>query len=138
MANPREIVLTFHDHFNAGRVDEVLAMATDDVAVGGARGRGNGRELLNEWIGRKTTTLTPQRWFEQDNLVVVEELVEWRAGGGNRVTDSTVWGMAFVVEDGKLARIGRYADIGEAVTSNGLYESDEVKLPKPKKQSSRR
>lgn len=129
MTNARETVLTFHDHFNAGRVDEVLAMASEDVAVGGARGRGNGRELLNEWIGRKTTTLTPQRWFEKDNLVVVEELVEWRTRGGETVTDSTVWGMAFHIEDGKITRIGRFADVGEAVTSSGLYESDEVEAP---------
>jgi hypothetical protein len=137
MTNARETVLTFHDHFNAGRVDEVLNMATEDVAVGGGRGSGNGRQLLNEWIGRKTTTLTPQRWFEKDNLVVVEELVEWRSRDGDRITDRTVWGMAFVVEDGKITRIGRYADVGEAVTTTGMFESDEVKLPK-KKRSSRR
>jgi hypothetical protein len=128
MANAQDTVLTFHDHFNAGRVDEVLAMATEDITVGG-RGGSNGRQLLNEWIGRKTTTLTPQRWFEKDDLVVIEELVEWRTRNGDRVTDSTLWGMAFNVEDGKIARIVRYADIGEAVTSNGLFEADEVKLP---------
>lgn len=120
MPSPRETVLTFHDHFNEGRVDEVLAMATDDISVGGARGRGEGRSLLNEWVGRKTTTLTPQRWFGRDNVIVIEELVEWRTRGDDTVTDSTLWGMAFTVEDGKIARIARYADIGEAVTSSGL------------------
>lgn len=122
----RDIVQTFHEHFNAGRVDDVLVMTTEDITVGGARGRGNGRQLLDEWIGRKTTTLTPQRWFEKDDLVVVEELVEWRTRGDGTVTDSTVWGLAFTIENGAIARIARYADIGEAVTSSGLYEKDEV------------
>ena len=122
----RDTVLTFHDHFNAGRVDDVLAMATDDVAVGGARGRGQGRELLNEWIGRKTTTLTPQRWFGRDSLIVIEELVEWRTRGDDTVTDSTLWGMTFTVEDGKIAGIARYANIGEAITSSGLDETHEL------------
>jgi ketosteroid isomerase-like protein len=124
--SPRDIVRTFHDHFNAGRTDDVLATATDDVTIGGARGSGQGRNLLEEWVRRKTTTLTPQRWFMQDGLVVVEDLVEWRSRETGNVTDSTKWGMAFTVEDGKIAEIGRYADIGEAVTSSGLDASHEV------------
>lgn len=126
MSSPRETVLTFHDHFNAGRTDEVLAMATDDVAVGGARGRGEGPDLLGEWVRRKTTTLTPQRWFAREDLVVVEELVEWRTRRDETVTDRAVWGMAFTVRNGKISRIARYADIGEAVTSSGLDESHEM------------
>lgn len=122
----RETVQTFHDHFNAGRVDDVLALATDDVTIGGARGRGQGRNLLDEWVRRKSTTLTPQRLFVKDDLVVIEELVEWRSRKTGKVTDSTRWGMAFTVREGKIAAIGRYADIGEAVTSSGLDESHEV------------
>lgn len=122
----RETVQTFHDHFNAGRVDDVLAMATEDVTIGGARGRGQGRNLLDEWVRRKTTTLTPQRWFMKDDLVVIEELVEWRSRETGDVTDSTLWGMAYTVSDGKIAAIGRYADIGEAVTSSGLDQTHEV------------
>lgn len=124
--SPREIVLTFHEQFNAGRVDDVLALATEDVTVGGARGRGQGRPLLDEWVRRKTTTLTPQRWFMKDDVVVVEELVEWRSRDSGKVTDSTLWGMAFTVQDGKIAAIGRYADVGEAVTSSGMMPTDEV------------
>lgn len=124
--SPRDTVRTFHDHFNAGRTDEVLAIATDDVTIGGARGSGQGRNLLEEWVRRKTTTLTPQRWFIEGDLVVVEELVEWRSRENGNVTDSTRWGMAFTVENGKIAEIGRYADVGEAVTSSGLDESHEV------------
>ena len=122
----RETVQTFHDHFNAGHVDEVLAMATEDVTIGGARGRGQGQNLLDEWVRRKSTTLTPQRWFMKDDLVVIEELVEWRSRQSGNVTDSTRWGMAFTVSGGKIAAIGRYADIGEAVTSSGLDETHEV------------
>jgi ketosteroid isomerase-like protein len=122
----QETVQSFHDHFNAGRVDDVLAMATDDVTIGGGRGRGQGRNLLDEWVRRKTTTLTPQRWFVKGDLVVIEELVEWRSRESGNVTDSTLWGMAFTVSDGKIAAIGRYADVGEAVTSSGMMETDEI------------
>lgn len=130
MSSPPETVLTFHDHFNAGRVDDVLAMATEDISVGGARGRGEGTALLDEWVRRKTTTLTPQRWFGRDDLVVIEELVEWRTRGDGTVTDNTRWGIAFTVRDDKIARIARFADIGEAVTSSGLDASDEMRKPR--------
>jgi ketosteroid isomerase-like protein len=119
----------FHDHFNAGRRDEVLAMATDDVAIGGARGKGAGKQLLNEWVGRATTTMQPQRWFLKDDTVVIEELIEWRSRDGDRVTDSTIWGLAFTVRDGKIASLARYAGIGEAVYEAGLDASHEAKWP---------
>lgn len=58
---------------------------------------------------------------------MIEELVEWRIRDGDTVTDSTIWGIAFTVNDGKIAAISRYADIGEAVTSSGLDETHELK-----------
>lgn len=121
-----QLVDRFHERFNAGDTAGMLEMTTDTVSVGGARGRGNGRDLLREWLDRKTTSLTPQRWFRKDDLVVVEELVEWRTGRTDAVTDRTVWGMVFAFEGGKIARIGRYANIGEAVTTFGMFETDEV------------
>lgn len=133
MATELEIVQRFHDQFNAGQRDEVMAMATDDVSVGGGRGEGQGPHLLREWVSRATTTMTPLRWFRKDDIVVVEERIEWRTGADDRVTDSTVWGMAFTLAEGKITAIGRYANLGEAVTSSGLDESHEVrKAPKKK------
>lgn len=126
MAAELETVKSFHDEFNAGRRDEVMAMATDDVSVGGGRGQGQGPELLHEWVGRATTTMTPLRWFRKDDLVVVEERVQWHTGSDDRITDSTIWGMAFTVANGRIAAIARYANIGEAVTSSGLDETYEV------------
>lgn len=126
MPSPRETVQTFHDHFNAGRRDDVLELATDDIAVGGARGKDSGKRFLDEWVGRATTTMTPQRWFQKDDTVVVEELVEWRSRATGRVTDSTRWGIAFTVSDGRLTSMARYADIGEAVYKAGLDASHEV------------
>ncbi len=129
MADERDIVQAFHDHFNAGKRDDVLAMATDDIAIGGARGKGAGKDLLAEWVGRATTTMTPQRWFQKDGVVVVEELVEWRSRQSDKVLDSTLWGIAFTVRDGKIAGMARYADIGEAVYKAGLDASHEVSAP---------
>lgn len=126
MSAELEIVKTFHEEFNTGRRDEVMAMAADDISIGGGRGQGDGAALLREWVGRATTTMAPLRWFQKDDIVVVEERIEWRAGRDDRVTDSTVWGLAFTLAEGKIVAIARYANIGEAVTSSGLDESNEV------------
>ena len=53
---------------------------------------------------------------------MIEELVEWRTGGGDTVTDSTVWGMAFTVRDGKIARIELYPGSSEALEALALSE----------------
>lgn len=129
MTSPQETVLAFHAHFNAGRVDDVLALASDEIAVGGARGKGAGKPFLEEWVRRATTTMTPQRWFQHDNVVVVEEFIEWRSRQTGRVTDSTLWGLAFTVGNGKITALARYADIGEAVYKAGLDASHEVDAP---------
>lgn len=129
MTDLQATVLAFHEHFNAGRADEVLAMASDEIRIGGARGTGAGKPFLEEWVRRATTTMTPQRWFQKDNVVVVEEFIEWRSRQSGRVTDSTLWGIAFTVENGKITALARYADIGEAVYKAGLDASHEIPAP---------
>lgn len=126
MANARETVQKFHDLFNDHQRDELMAMATDDIAIGGARGKGAGKKFLDEWVGRATTTMMPRRWFMKDDTVVVEEFIEWRSRSG-RVTDSTTWGIAFTVREGKIAGMARYAGIGEAVYKAGLDDRHEIR-----------
>jgi len=126
MSDPKTTVQTFHEHFNAGERDAVLAMATDDIAIGGARGKDSGKRFLEEWVGRATTTMTPQRWFQKDATVVVEELVEWRSKSTGRITDRTLWGIAFTVDGDRITAMARYAGIGEAVYKAGLDASHEV------------
>lgn len=127
MSNATTVVEYFHERFNAGAADDVLAMADRDITVGSSRGSGAGRQLLEEWVRRATTTLTPTRWFARDNVVVIEEYVEWRSRASGAVTDRTWWGMSFTVDGDRLTKIARYAGIGEAVTKSGLDETDEIR-----------
>lgn len=128
MTSPRATVEQFHEYFNARRRDEIMALAADDIAIGGARGKGSGKQLLEEWVGRATTTMHPRRWFAEGDTVVIEEQIEWRTRDGSSVTDSATWGIAFTVRDGKIASLSRYANIGEAVTSTGLDETHEIEV----------
>lgn len=129
MATPQEIVQQFQQLFNNRDLDGLRALIDPDVRYNGVQGNGEGAHLLNEWVERATTTLTPQRWFGADDTVVVENLVEWRVGGQDRVTDSTTWAFAYVIADGVITSISRFTLLGEAVTKSGMHEHDEMDIP---------
>ena len=121
-------VRRFHEHLNAGDPDAVMALATEDVTVGGPRGSGSGQQLLREWVGRARMTMAPVRWFARGDVVVVEQDAAWRgpegaAGSAQRLAT------AVRLRDGKIASIARYGNIGEALTTSGLDEDDEVDAP---------
>ena len=123
-----EPVRKFHEHLNNGQPDDVMALATEDVAVGGPRGSGQGRQLLYEWVGRARITMEPVRWFANDDMVIVEQVAAWRGADGG-VTSSQRLATAFRVREGQIAGIYRYGDIGEALTTSGLDASHEVEAP---------
>lgn len=130
MTSNLDPVRQFHAHLNAGEADAVIALATEDVAVGGPRGSGEGRHLLREWVDRARITLQPVRWFACGELVVVEQEAAWHGPDGAD-TGRQRLATAFTVRDGRITRIARYGDIGEALTTSGLDEDDEVAAPAP-------
>lgn len=120
------IVRAFHDALNTRDVAGVLALAAEDVRVGGPRGSGEGKHLLDEWAARARITLEPRRWFHADGTVVVEQAARWHDPDTGAETSSQRIATAFGIRDGLIASIARYGDIGEAVTSAGLDETDAV------------
>lgn len=126
MTSPQSIVKQFQDHFNARNLDDLRALLAPDMRFNGVSGDGAGRHLLDEWVGRATTTLTPQRWFGEGDVVVVENLVEWRIGDNDLVTDQATWAFAYTVADDLIQSMSRHAILGEAVTKAGLNEQAEI------------
>lgn len=124
MTTPQKLAQQFLDHFNNRSESELLDLVDADVRYNGRHGDGEGIHLLQEWIGRATTTMTPRRWFGHDELTVVEVDVEWRSPSSGDVTDSATWAISFATADDRISAISRYADVGEAVTKMGLVEQD--------------
>jgi len=120
------IVRAFHDVLNARDTAGVLALATDDVRIGGPRGTGEGKQLLSEWVARASITMEPQRWFHTEGMVVVEQIARWHDPDSGTETSSQRVATAFGIQDGLIASIARYGDIGEAVTSAGMDETHEI------------
>ncbi len=132
MPTPQELAQSFLEHFNARSQPDLLKLVDRDVRYNGRHGDGEGIHLLQEWIERATTTMTPRRWFGDDEISVVEVDVEWRSPTSGDVTDRAVWAISFATSDDRISSISRFADVGEAVTKMGLIENDaipEVELP---------
>ena len=124
-----EIVQAFHDRLNARDVDGLLALAADEIQVGGPRGTGNGKHLVAEWVARANVTMQPQRWFHRGRTVIVEQRAVWHGPDGGGETGSQTVATVFALADGAIASIARYGNIGEAVTSADMDETDEIAAP---------
>lgn len=126
MPTPQELAQQFLEHFNARSQPDLLKLVDSDVRYNGRHGDGEGIHLLQEWIGRATTTMTPRRWFGDDDVSVVEVDVEWRSPASGNVTDRATWAISFATNDNRISSISRFADVGEAITKMGLIEKDAI------------
>lgn len=137
------VIRAFHTLLEARDVSGLLALATDDIGVGGGRGRGEGKDFLAEWVRFSTISLTPRRWFrqvtaeregrhglpgEQASTLVVEEDAVWRSPSTGREMGRMRFATIYEIENGLLHSIARYGNVGEAVTTAGFYPEDEVEV----------
>ncbi|MDQ3655970.1 MAG: nuclear transport factor 2 family protein [Chloroflexota bacterium] len=127
--DPIAVVQAFHDHLNDRNVNDLLGLATSNVRVGGPRGSGEGKHLLEEWVGRASITMTPQRWFANGETVVVEQSATWHDPDTGAETGSQTVATMFTIENGQIAAIARYGFLAEAVHSANMDESNEIGAP---------
>ena len=135
------VIRAFHTKLEARDVPGLLALATDDIGVGGGRGRGEGKDFFAEWVRFATISLTPRRWFrqvtaehagrhglpdDQASTVVVEEDAVWRSRVSGREMGRMRFATIYEIENGRLRSIARYGNIGEAVTTAGFYPEHEI------------
>lgn len=119
------IVAAWHEALNAGDIDRVVALSSEDVEVGGPRGSGQGAQLLREWVSRAGIHLDVRRVFQRAGLVVVEESAQWRSTEAGQATGSQIVATVFRVDDGRVRRVARYPDVASALQAAGLDEGDE-------------
>lgn len=126
MSTSQQLAQRFLEHFNTRNRSELLSLLDADMRYNGRHGEGEGIHLLQEWIDRATTTMTPRRWFGDDELSVVEVDVVWRSARTGEITDRAVWALSFIANDSQIISISRFADVGVAVTKMGLLDIDSI------------
>lgn len=119
-----KIVKAWHDALNSGQVEQMVEMVSQDVEVGGPRGKTQGAGVVREWFGRANVRLLPRRAFHRGNTVVVEEQGEWISPETGQVTGSQVVATVFKVADGRISSILRYDSLETALREGGLEAAD--------------
>ncbi len=119
-------IAAWHAALNAGDVERLVALSSDDVEVGGPRGSGCGADLLRDWAGRAGIQLEPRRTFWRAGTVVVEQRARWRSAEDGQMGEAQDVASLFRVRDGRVTAVVRYPDLAAALAAAGLEASDET------------
>jgi ketosteroid isomerase-like protein len=125
-APAHEIVQAWHAALNAGDIERLLALSSSDIEVGGPRGSGRGGQLLRDWFGRAGIHLEPLRTYSRGDRVVVEQRATWAAADPGTASAPQGVASVFVVTDGRVSSVMRYADLAAALAASGLTPDDHV------------
>lgn len=121
-------VQAWHNALNSSNKEKLSALVREDVKIGGPRGSVKGVGMMLEWVDRAKVTFTPQRYFRQNEVIVVEALGEWHAPEMEEITSSQTVATVFVVEDHLISSISRYDSLKEAFEASGVSEMSEVEV----------
>lgn len=111
-------VLAWHDALNAGDVDTLLSLSSDDIEIGDAHGAAQGHEALRAWAQQPGRTIEPGRIYVHDGVVVVEEKTVSAAGEAGSAAS------AFRVVHDHVTSVFRHDDLATALTATELTEAD--------------
>jgi hypothetical protein len=115
-------VLAWHDALNASDIDTLVALSSDDIEVGDARGAVQGHEALRKWAAAIKVTADPGRMYVHDGVVVVEQKISSPDNPGASTTAAS----AFRVVHDHVTSVFRHADLAAALAATELTEADLV------------
>ena len=121
-----DILSRWHEALNNEDIKTLKSLVAADVKIGGPRGTGQGMHLFLEWIERANITLQPLRFFEKENLVLVEELGQWHSHDRSEIVGESKVYSIFEIENDQISSIIRYDDRTSAFAYAGLNEDHEV------------
>jgi len=110
-------VLAWHDALNEQDYDTLVALSSDDVEVGDAKGAAQGHAALLDWARSAGITAEPGRMYVRDGVVVVEQEITSTAG-------SSTAAAAFRVVRDHVTSVFRHDDLASALAATELTEKD--------------
>lgn len=113
-------VLAWHDALNAYDVDTLVALSSDDIEVGDARGAAQGHDALRKWAAARRTTAEVGRIYVRDGVVVVEQ----KLSGSDNSGAGTTAASAFRVVRDHVTSVFRHEDLASALAATDLTEAD--------------
>lgn len=110
-------VLAWHDALNEQDLDTLVALSSDDIEVGDAKGAGQGHAALLEWVRSAGIKAEPGRMYVHDGVVVVEQQVTSAEGTSTAAS-------AFRVVRDHITSVFRHPDLASALAATELSEED--------------
>lgn len=115
-------VLAWHDALNAGDLDTLVRLSSDDIDVGDANGAAQGHDALCDWARSSGVTAEPGRMYVHDGVVVVEEHIRLTADPDTVTTMAS----AFRIVHDHVTSVFRHQDLATALAATDLTEKDLV------------
>jgi hypothetical protein len=115
-------VLAWQDALNASDLDTLVALSSDDIEVGDARGAGQGHAALRKWAAAHPQTAEPGRMFVHDGIVVVELKIP----SSDDPSANIFAAAAFRVVRDHVTSVFRHDDLDSALAATDLTEADLV------------
>ena len=116
----REVVQAWHDALNGADPDSVLALSHPAIEIVGPLGSGFGLDLLRRWLDQTRVQLVPKRWYEEGNVVVVEEDATWRSPESGEVVGRAEVASVFHVREGRVSYYARFDALAAALSHAGI------------------
>ncbi|WP_425003284.1 nuclear transport factor 2 family protein [Mycolicibacterium sp. S3B2] len=113
-------VLAWHDALNAGDVDTLLSLSSDDIEIGDPHGAAQGYQALRDWAEKLDYKLEPGRVYVHDGVVVVEQRVVSVTG------EAGPGASAFRVVHDHVTSMFRHDDLDAALAATELTDEDLV------------
>ncbi len=113
-------VLAWHDALNAGDIDTLLSLSSDDIEVGDPAGASQGHDALRDWAEKFDYRIEPVRFYVHDGVVVVEQRIVSVTG------ESGTGAAAFRVVHDHVTSIFRHDDLASAMAATELTADDLV------------
>ena len=117
-----QIVELWHEALNIKHKKGLSDLVKENVKMVGPKGNVEGVNIMLEWIDRANIMLTPKRYFQLNDIVIVEELAVWYEAETEKEMDTALLASVFVLENGLITSIQRYNSINEAFDVTGLNE----------------
>ncbi len=111
-------VLAWHDALNAGDVDTLLELSSEDIEIGDRHGAGQGHAALRDWAERLDVKFEPGRMYIHDGVVVVEQRLVSVTG------ESGTGAAAFRVVHDHVTSVFRHDDLAAALAATELTHED--------------
>lgn len=111
-------VLAWHDALNAGDLDTLLTLSSDDIEIGDAAGAAQGHAALREWAEALDVKAEPARIYVNDGVVVVEQRILSVTGEEGTAAS------AFRVVRDHVTSMFRHDDLAAALAATELTEAD--------------